>query len=308
MPSATAWVVEGGDDVVGLVAVELEVGDVQGVEHPLDQRQLAAELVGRLVALRLVLGVLLEAEGLARLVEGDRDVRGHLVAQHVDEHRGEAVDGVGVLPGGGREVLHRQREERAVGQRVAVEEQEPGAGGGVGGRRVYRGDTAATLCRRHRRVATVGNNGAHERPNPATPPVRRRLPGPHARGHGRPQREDGHRARRDLRRAGRGDDAVEGNTQPYGLLHGGASVVLAESLGSVGSAMHAAPDRLAVGVDISATHHRSATSGTVTGVATAVHLGPHSASVGGRDLRRAGQAGVHLADHLHAAAPRALQA
>ena len=66
---------------------------------------------------------------------------------------------------------------------------------------------------------------------------------------------------------------VEGNTQPYGLLHGGASVVLAETLGSVGSAVHGHPDRLAVGVDINATHHRAATGGTVTGVATAVHLG-----------------------------------
>ena len=66
---------------------------------------------------------------------------------------------------------------------------------------------------------------------------------------------------------------VEGNTQPYGLLHGGASVVLAETLGSVGSAVHGHPDRLAVGVDINATHHRSATGGTVTGVATALHLG-----------------------------------
>lgn len=66
---------------------------------------------------------------------------------------------------------------------------------------------------------------------------------------------------------------VDGNTQPYGLLHGGASVVLAETLGSMGSAVHAHPDRLAVGVDINATHHRAATSGVVTGVATAVHLG-----------------------------------
>ena len=71
---------------------------------------------------------------------------------------------------------------------------------------------------------------------------------------------------------------VEGNTQPYGLLHGGASVVLAETLGSVGSSVHAHPDRLSVGVDINATHHRSATSGTVTGVATAVHLGRSSAT------------------------------
>jgi uncharacterized protein (TIGR00369 family) len=70
---------------------------------------------------------------------------------------------------------------------------------------------------------------------------------------------------------------VKGNTQPYGLLHGGASVVLAESLGSVGSAMHGYPDRVAVGVDINATHHRSAREGTVTGVATPVHLGRTSA-------------------------------
>jgi uncharacterized protein (TIGR00369 family) len=71
---------------------------------------------------------------------------------------------------------------------------------------------------------------------------------------------------------------VKGNTQPYGLLHGGASVVLAETLGSVGSALHAQPDRLAVGVDINATHHRAARSGTVTGVATAVHLGRTTAT------------------------------
>jgi uncharacterized protein (TIGR00369 family) len=66
---------------------------------------------------------------------------------------------------------------------------------------------------------------------------------------------------------------VEGNTQPYGLLHGGASVVLAESLGSLGSAIHAHPDRVSVGIDINATHHRAATSGLVTATATAIHLG-----------------------------------
>ncbi len=71
---------------------------------------------------------------------------------------------------------------------------------------------------------------------------------------------------------------VAGNTQPYGLLHGGASVALAETLGSIGSAIHAHPDKVAVGVDINATHHRSATSGTVTGTATAVHLGRTSTS------------------------------
>lgn len=72
---------------------------------------------------------------------------------------------------------------------------------------------------------------------------------------------------------------VEGNTQPYGLLHGGASIALAETLGSVGAGMHAhAMGKLAVGVDINATHHRSATSGIVTGVATPAHLGRTSAT------------------------------
>ncbi len=66
---------------------------------------------------------------------------------------------------------------------------------------------------------------------------------------------------------------VEGNTQPSGLLHGGASCVLAESAGSVGATLHAQPDRVAVGVDINATHHRAVRDGTVTAVASPVHLG-----------------------------------
>ena len=66
---------------------------------------------------------------------------------------------------------------------------------------------------------------------------------------------------------------VEGNTQPVGLLHGGAYVVLGESLGSMAANYHAGPQRLAVGVDINATHTRSATSGLVTGVCTPIHLG-----------------------------------
>ncbi|WBQ02391.1 hotdog fold thioesterase [Kribbella sp. CA-293567] len=67
---------------------------------------------------------------------------------------------------------------------------------------------------------------------------------------------------------------VKGNVQPYGLLHGGASCVLAESLGSIGSALHAsAYGKVAVGVDINATHHRAVRDGVVTGVATPVYLG-----------------------------------
>lgn len=71
---------------------------------------------------------------------------------------------------------------------------------------------------------------------------------------------------------------VEGNTQPFGLLHGGANVVLAESLGSIGAHLHAGLHRRVVGVDINATHHRAATSGFVTAVATAISLGRTLAS------------------------------
>lgn len=66
---------------------------------------------------------------------------------------------------------------------------------------------------------------------------------------------------------------VAGNLQPYGLLHGGASCVLAETLGSTAAALHAGPDRAAVGLDLHATHHRAARSGTVTAVCTPLHRG-----------------------------------
>ncbi|MEZ5116865.1 MAG: hotdog fold thioesterase [Candidatus Nanopelagicales bacterium] len=66
---------------------------------------------------------------------------------------------------------------------------------------------------------------------------------------------------------------VEGNTQPYGLLHGGASVVLAETIGSVASVLYAGEGRIAVGIEISCSHHRGVTEGTVTGVATPLSRG-----------------------------------
>ena len=71
---------------------------------------------------------------------------------------------------------------------------------------------------------------------------------------------------------------VEGNTQPYGLLHGGASAVLAETLGSVGSMLHGGASRIAVGVDLNCTHHRGVRSGLVTGVATPLHRGRSTAT------------------------------
>ena len=78
-----------------------------------------------------------------------------------------------------------------------------------------------------------------------------------------------------------GDDFVRGTLpvdarthQPYGLLHGGASVALAETLGSLGAMMCCdASTQLAVGLDINANHVRGVTSGQVTGTARPLHLG-----------------------------------
>lgn len=66
---------------------------------------------------------------------------------------------------------------------------------------------------------------------------------------------------------------VQGNTQPYGLLHGGASAVLAETVGSVAAALHAGRDRIAVGVDLNCTHHRAVRAGRVHAVAEPLHRG-----------------------------------
>lgn len=66
---------------------------------------------------------------------------------------------------------------------------------------------------------------------------------------------------------------VEGNTQVVGILHGGAHVVLGESLGSISSAIHAGPGRVAMGIEINATHSRSISSGVVTATCTALSLG-----------------------------------
>ncbi|MFK5583552.1 PaaI family thioesterase [Serinicoccus sp. LYQ131] len=71
---------------------------------------------------------------------------------------------------------------------------------------------------------------------------------------------------------------VRGNTQPYGLLHGGASAALAETVASVAAATHAGPGRIAVGIDLNATHHRAVRTGTVTAVATPLSLGRSVAS------------------------------
>lgn len=66
---------------------------------------------------------------------------------------------------------------------------------------------------------------------------------------------------------------VDGNTQPYGLVHGGAYVVLGETLGSMAAVLHAGPERRVVGIEVSASHSGAASSGLVTGVCTPIHLG-----------------------------------
>jgi uncharacterized protein (TIGR00369 family) len=66
---------------------------------------------------------------------------------------------------------------------------------------------------------------------------------------------------------------VEGNRQIVGLLHGGAHVVLGESLGSISSALHAGPTKYVVGIEINATHSRSITEGLVTGTCRSLVLG-----------------------------------
>jgi 1,4-dihydroxy-2-naphthoyl-CoA hydrolase len=66
---------------------------------------------------------------------------------------------------------------------------------------------------------------------------------------------------------------VAGNRQPFGVLHGGASAVLAESLGSTLAGVNVMPERFPVGIELSCTHHRSAVDGWVTGVARPIHIG-----------------------------------
>lgn len=73
---------------------------------------------------------------------------------------------------------------------------------------------------------------------------------------------------------------VDGNTQPYGLLHGGASCVLAETLGSIMAAIFAGPGRAAVGLDLNASYHRATRTGVITGVATPHFVGRGIATIG----------------------------
>ena len=113
------------DDVVGLEAGGGQVPHPERVKDLQDQAELAEKAVGGLGTARLVRVVLLMAERWLPAVERHRDMRRLLVAQHVDEHRGEAVNGVRRQAGRGGEVLLRERVERPVRQGVPIEQQEP---------------------------------------------------------------------------------------------------------------------------------------------------------------------------------------
>lgn len=71
---------------------------------------------------------------------------------------------------------------------------------------------------------------------------------------------------------------VDGNRQPVGLLHGGASAAFAETLGSLAAWTHAGPDRIIVGQELSCTHHAAVRSGHITGVCRPLHVGSGSAT------------------------------
>lgn len=75
-----------------------------------------------------------------------------------------------------------------------------------------------------------------------------------------------------------GSMPVAGNTQPAGLLHGGATAALAETLGSVAAQVHAGEGRAAVGIELNITHHRGLRDGRVHGTATAIHRGRTTAA------------------------------
>jgi uncharacterized protein (TIGR00369 family) len=65
---------------------------------------------------------------------------------------------------------------------------------------------------------------------------------------------------------------VAGNRQPFGLLHGGASAALAETMGSFHGSL-VGGGKAPLGIDLNCTHHRSATDGLVTAVSTPIHVG-----------------------------------
>jgi len=81
------------------------------------------------------------------------------------------------------------------------------------------------------------------------------------------------------RASGEATMPVAGNTQTFGILHGGASAVLAETIGSLAAAAHAPDGMVPVGIELSVSHHRSVSSGVLRGIATPLHTGRRVATI-----------------------------
>ena len=100
---------------------------------------------------------------------------------------------------------------------------------------------------------------------------------------------------------------VEGNRQSFGLLHGGASLAVGEAVGSWAAVIHASTlGKTAVGVDVSATHHKSAREGTDHDHGNPHPSGRHADHPRGADHERDRPAALHAADHQPAAGPQGL--
>ena len=125
---------QGGQHVVGFEPVGIHHPESQGADQLADQVELLVERVLLLLTVGLVRRKPFMAERAAGPVEGHGHPGGLVVAQQGDEHLGEAEDGVGLLAGPGDHVP-RDGEERPVGQRVAVDEEEPGHRGDPNPRR-----------------------------------------------------------------------------------------------------------------------------------------------------------------------------
>ena len=149
-----------GHDVVGLVALQRERGDAQGLHDLHGQLDLARELRGRLGAAGLVLRVLLGAERGPGEVERHGHVRGPLLPDHGQEHGGEAIHGVRVLARVRGEVLGGQRVERAERHRVPVQDQQPLWG--LWGRICRHGCSRLLSARGAGRTGRVCQPSAHE--------------------------------------------------------------------------------------------------------------------------------------------------
>ena len=191
---------------------------------------------------------------------------GCLVAQDVDEHRREAVDGVGVLAGARGEVLGRAGRRRR-GRPASVRR-----GGGATHAWQPRAATTATQTPPTEAGVEPMSDAAARPAHPTrSRPASQRAAGDEPR---LPDAPDGHRGARGQPRAARRDDAGRGQhpaLRPAARRRVGRAG--RDPRARSGAALHAGPDRVAVGLDINATHHRAARSGLVTGTATAISLG-----------------------------------